>query len=296
MKRNYVLFGVVLAMVLNVFTNSCRSDDEENAPLSKSKRIKEINLEWIHHIGGLYNFSTFLSYNAKSQLDKIFYTDKDGYGNNVLIDYYNGKIYQNEKELCTFKLNNKGYIEFIKTERNEYEYEYNAGGYLAKVKNKGKIYYDNDLFSDFIADIANYKYENDNLMMVERLELFDFDFETNKITNKIMSTLTFAYSDELNINNIPSILYSLGSTYAEGYFPINYDVSGGEDKSLVLLALHYVGLFGKASKNLCRYCGEKYYSNDIWAATYKNSYDENGNLTRITDLKTKNSYSWNFVY
>ena len=282
MKRNYVLFGVILAISLNVFTSSCRSDDGENFPNSKSKRIKEIKLEWIDR-GTLYNLSAFLSYNSKNQLDHIFYTEKSGLGNNILIDYYNKKIYMNEEELCTFELNNWGYIESI-TPNNPYQekriFEYDADGYLIKMKE----FSGHDEYQ--YLDRMYYKYEKGNLVKVEYLMAY---LGGKSVDYKVYSDLTFSYSDELNVNGIPAYVYSLGSS--EEYFYIHRNVH-----ILMKMAMYYVGLFGKSPKNLCRYCEEDYNSSRNWGTTFKNSYDENGNLTKIADLSTNNSYSWIFVY
>lgn len=304
MKRNYVLFGVVLAMVLNVFTNSCRSDDEENFPNSKSKKIKEICLEYVDDYGKPSSFSAFLSYNSKNQLNDILYTDEESKVNNIIIDYQNKIIYKNEKQLCLFELNNKGYIESITpvyygvNDAKKRFFEYDTNGYLVKMKgyyNDYGIYFEKRI----IVDMAAYKYLNGNLITAERLNTRILNEEN--IEYKVRSTLTFSYSDELNINNTPAILYSLGSYAMKTYDKYFQIIQAGQglykDELLVQVALHYAGLFGKAPKNLCRYCGENYYSDgDDWAATYKYFFEENGNLTKITNLRTKNSYSWNFVY
>lgn len=300
MKRNYVLFGVVLAMVLNVFTNSCRSDDEEKFPNSKSKKIKEITLEYISNGGALYYYSAFPSYNAKNQLDNITYTDEKN-GGYIKMDYDKGIIYNNDKELIAFELNNKGFIKSIapnkmyysreKKDDDEYKkyiryFEYDENGYLINEK----FYYNGKYYN-----LTNYKYLNGNLITAE------FQYFLNN-EYKITHSLNFLYSDELNINNTPAILYSFGS-YGMGlsnekYFNIIQKGQGlYRDEMLVQAILYYAGLFGKSSRNLCKYCSENYYSDgDNWSATFKNSYDEKGNLTKITNLRTKNSYSWNFVY
>jgi len=303
MKKN-LLFLLAFAVLLGVFNVSCSSDDEGDNPSFKSKKIKEIYLEYINDSGNLSNLSAFLSYNSKNQLDDIFYTDEKGNGNNILIDYQNNIIYKNEKQLCLFELNNKGYIESItpvyygvKDAKKRF-FEYDTNGYL--VKKKG-YYNDNGIYFEkrIIVDMAVYKYLNGNLVTAERL--YAKIMNEKNIEYKVSSTLTFSYSDELNINNTPAILYSLGSYAMKTYDKYFQIIQAGQglykDELLVQVALHYAGLFGKAPKNLCRYCSENYYSDgDNWSATFKNSYDEKGILTKITNLRTKNSYSWNFVY
>lgn len=296
MKKN-LLFLVAFAALFSVFNVSCSSDDEDNTPLFKSKKIKEITLEYTKY-GDINYYSAFLSYNAKNQLDNITYMNEKGKSYEITINYSNGIIYRNRKELCAFKLNNRGYFESLTPiMNNEYEedekryFDYDENGYL--VREKG-------LYNGKYYDRVRYRYSNGNL--IEAACQLPLILDDKTVEYHTAHSLSFSYSDDLNNNNTPTILYSLGS-YAMNlirreYFKIiRWNSQSSEREELFIqVVLNYAGFFGKASKNVCRLCSEQYYDSGNWSSIYQAFFDDNNNITKIKNLGTNDSYSWTFVY
>lgn len=298
MKQINFIFGIVLAITLNVVTTSCRSEDDD-AIQTSSKRISLIDLEIQTSGGSTKNECVQLSYNTKKQVENIYYYNgiySSEKTSDLFVDYQAKSFFVNSSWTSDFEayynLNKEGFISIYRdkganAKSNIFYLEYDNNGHLTTIK-QNLIDKSTGSTKETRKAEWEYMYSNGNLVKINKYYYNDYDNEYLE-RKRLETCLIFTYSDSPNTIGLPVCFATQGAYRRESYFPFIfikgiYSLYGIH--SLYATGLSLTGLFGKPTKNLISTCREEYYGSNDYSCRFRYQYDDNGNLTTITGNST----------